>query len=117
MSPTPLSESVVVADILADLPVVKNSTTSRVVVNNELLRHVMFSMDAGQVLTEHSSSRAVIVNILSGKMLFTVSGEVQTVCGGDVIYLAPNERHAVEAVEPSYMSLTLVVQPTSEKTS
>ncbi|NEG69352.1 cupin domain-containing protein [Bifidobacterium choloepi] len=106
---TPLGESVVVTDVFADLPIVKESTTSRVLVNNERLRHVMFSMDAGQVLTEHTSARAVIVNMLTGALKFSVAGVPATVRAGDVIYLAPDELHAVEAIEPSYFSLTLVV--------
>lgn len=106
---TKLSESVVVTDVYADLPIVKESTTSRVLLNNELMRHVMFSMDTGQVLTEHASTRAVVVNILQGSIKFVVGGEESVVQAGDIVYLAPNERHALEALEPTYFSLTLVI--------
>ncbi len=109
MTTTPVSESGVFTPTFAELPISKNATTSRVLVNNEALRHVMFAMDAGQVLTDHSSPRAVIVNILQGRMRFTVAGTDHEVSAGDVIYLAPDERHAVEALEPARMSLTLVV--------
>lgn len=105
---TPVEESIVRTGVFEELPVVKESTTSRVLVNNDVLRHVMFSMDAGQVLTEHAQARAVIVNLLTGVMDFTVGDEKHTLKAGDVIYLAPGERHAVEAIEPCYMSLTLV---------
>ncbi|WP_030013745.1 MULTISPECIES: cupin domain-containing protein [Micrococcales] len=105
---TRLSESVVTTEVFDKLPIVQESTTSRVLVNNALLRQVTFSMDAGQILTEHASSRAVVVTILGGRMVFTVSGTAHTVTAGDSIFLAPNERHAVEALEPSRMSLTLV---------
>lgn len=108
---TKLSESVVATDVYDELPIVKESTTSRVLLNNELMRHVMFSMDAGQVLTEHSSARAVVVNILQGSLRFVVGGKENTVKAGDIVYLAPGERHAVEALEPAYFSLTLVVAP------
>lgn len=109
MTTTSVSESRVFPQTSSDLPISKEATTSRVLVNNELLRHVMFTMDKGQVLTEHSSPRAVIVNILEGHMRFTVAGVDHDVVAGDVIYLAPDERHAVEALEPSRMGLTLVV--------
>jgi len=69
----------------------------------------MFTMDTGQVLTEHTSTRAVIINILEGRFRFTINGKDNEVVPGDVIYLAPNDPHAVEALEPSRMSLTLVV--------
>lgn len=108
MATTTLSESIVCTDINNKLPILEAATTSRVLVNNSVLRHVVFSFDAGQVLTEHASPRAVIVNILEGSLNFEVAGEANIVKTGDVIYLAPNERHALSALEPTRMSLTLV---------
>ena len=109
MATTPVSQSCVYTNTSTDLPISKEATTSRVLVNNDVLRHVMFTMDAGQVLTEHTSTRAVIINILEGRFRFTINGKDNEVVPGDVIYLAPNDPHAVEALEPSRMSLTLVV--------
>lgn len=108
MATTPVNESQAQLGLLEALPILEEATTSRVVVNNPLLRHVLFAMDAGQVLTEHSSGRAVIVNLLSGDMEFTVAGTVHNMVAGDVIYLAPGERHAVVAKTACHMSLTLV---------
>lgn len=108
MASTPLHESLAITDLLADLPITKEATTSRVVVNNPLMRVVVFAMDAGQQLTEHSSTRAVVVQLLSGKMTFTIAGNDNLLTAGDVIYLAPNERHAVVAEEPCHMALVLV---------
>ena len=104
MATTPVSQSGVYTNTYTDLPISKEATTSRVLVNNDVLRHVMFTMDAGQVLT-----RAVIINILEGRFRFTINGKDNEVVPGDIIYLAPNDPHAVEALEPSRMSLTLVV--------
>jgi len=109
MATTPVSQSCVYTNTYTDLPISKEATTSRVLVNNDVLRHVMFTRDAGQVLTEHTSTRAVIINILEGRFRFTINGKDNEVVPGDVIYLAPNDPHAVEALEPSRMSLTLVV--------
>ncbi|MDO5719587.1 MAG: cupin domain-containing protein [Actinomycetaceae bacterium] len=108
MPSTAVETSCVITDLLNDLPIAKAATTSRVVVNNDVLRHVVFSFDTGQVLTEHASARAVIVQLLTGKMNFSLSGEDHVLEAGDVIYLAPGERHALEALEPCYMALTLV---------
>lgn len=105
---TDYRESLVFTDLVKELPVVREATTSRVVLNNELLRVVLFSFDAGQLLTEHSSPRAVIVQMLDGKIEFTVGGETTVLTDGDIIYLAPGERHALTALEPSHMALTLV---------
>lgn len=108
MSTTARSESVVRADLLADLPIPSEATTSRVVVNNDVLRVVLFAMDEGQELTDHAAARAVIVQMIEGRVRFTVGDEVHDVATGDVIYLAPNERHAVVAMTPTRFSLVLV---------
>ena len=108
MAKTTVSESVVSTAINKNLPILDDTTTSRVVVYNPLLRHVFFTFGEGQVLTDHASARAVIVNILEGKFDFTVGGTKNIVTAGDVIYLAPGERHALTALEPSRMSLTLI---------
>ncbi|MBV7282650.1 cupin domain-containing protein [Corynebacterium sp. TAE3-ERU30] len=103
-----MDSSTVALGVLSDLPIAREATTSRVLVNNEHLRTVVFSFDAGQVLTEHASPRAVVVQLLDGRLSFTVAGEEHEMHPGDVIYLAPNERHALEALEPSHMSLVMV---------
>ncbi|MDD6462289.1 MAG: cupin domain-containing protein [Bifidobacteriaceae bacterium] len=108
MATTPVSHSAVITGINGKLPIIDEATTSRVVVNNAVLRHVIFTFDKGQLLTDHASPRAVIVNILEGAFDFTVGGVKHTVSAGDVVYLAPGERHALVALEPSRMSLTLV---------
>lgn len=108
MAATPVNESKVVTGLFDDLPIAKDATTSRVVVGNDVLRHVVFAFDAGQVLTEHTSPRAVVVSLLRGRMEFEVDGAASTLAAGDVIYLAPGVPHALTALEPCYMALTMV---------
>ena len=109
MAPSPLSESQVGGGLFDQLPVPADATTSRVVVNNPLLRVVAFAMDAGQELTEHASSRAVVVQMVEGSVEFTVGASgVTTVVAGDVVYLAPGERHALVATTPTRFTLTMV---------
>lgn len=114
MNETPVCESVVVLDLNQQLPVVAQSTTSRVVVNNPLLRVVMFTFDAGQLLTTHTSPRAVVVTLLEGEMEFSVANETQLMGPGDVIYLAPDESHALTALSPCRMQLVMVDRTQAE---
>lgn len=90
------------------LPVVAESTTSRVVVSNDLLRVVQFTFDTGQLLTEHTSPRAVVVQLVSGHITFTVGGAEADMTEGDIIYLAPNDPHSLVALEPSRLTLVMV---------
>jgi quercetin dioxygenase-like cupin family protein len=105
---TQLSESAAVLGLLDALPVQPEATTSRVVLNNPLLRVVYFAFDAGELLTEHSSPRAVVVQLLTGAIRFTVDGVEHAMTPGDTIYLAPGVRHALVADEPSHLSLVMV---------
>ena len=108
MTKTAKSESQVMTGLWEQLPIPTEATTSRVVLNNELLRIVEFAMDAGQERTDHASDRAVAVLALSGDLTFSVAGEPRTLTPGDVVYLAPGERHAVVAQSPCRFTLVLM---------
>lgn len=108
MSSTPLSESSVHLGLEQQLPVIDSSTTSRVLVSNDLLRVVQFTFDAGQQLTEHSSPRAVACILNSGRMKFSIEGAEHQFGPGDVIYLAPDAPHALVAETACRLTLVMV---------
>ncbi|BDA63424.1 cupin domain-containing protein [Actinomyces capricornis] len=108
MPTTGVSESLFSLGLSQALPISQDATTSRVVVNNDVLRTVMFTFDAGQELTEHASPRAVVVTILEGEMDFSVGGRTERMSAGDVLYLAPDDRHALTAVTACRMQLVMV---------
>lgn len=107
-STTPVDESRVQLDLTTHLPVVEESTTSRVLVDNDAMRVVQFTFDAGELLTEHASPRAVVVQLVTGRMRFTVEGTEHAMADGDVIYLAPGARHALVADTACRMTLVMV---------
>ncbi|MBE6481792.1 MULTISPECIES: cupin domain-containing protein [Actinomyces] len=108
MPTTPVSESLFRLGLNEALPISEEATTSRVVVNNAVLRTVIFTFDAGQLLTEHASTKAVVVTLLEGEMDFAIGQRTERMRAGDVIYLAPNDRHALTAVTPCRLQLVMV---------
>ncbi|MDF1489715.1 cupin domain-containing protein [Tessaracoccus caeni] len=108
MATTELTQTVPVLNVLTDLPVTREATTSRVLVNNPLLRVVDFAFDEGQLLTEHSSPRAVVVTLLTGTMDFDLEGETHHMVAGDVLYMAPGVNHALRATSACHMQLVMV---------
>lgn len=108
MATTPLTQSIVTAGLVGEMPIPTDATTSRVIVNNEACRVVAFVMDAGQELTEHASPKAVTVHLTAGDLLFTVAGEPHELTAGDVVFLAPGARHALVARTPSRFLLVMV---------
>ena len=105
---TPVTESLFRIGLNEVLPISEEATTSRVVVNNDILRTVVFTFDAGQLLTEHASPRAVVVTLLEGEMDFSIGERTERMSAGDVIYLAPGDRHALTAVTACRMQLVMV---------
>ncbi|WP_167202474.1 cupin domain-containing protein [Actinomyces respiraculi] len=108
MPTTPVTESLFRLGLNEALPVSEEATTSRVVVNNEVLRTVVFTFDAGQLLTEHASPKAVVVTLLEGEMDFSIGERTERLAAGDVVYLAPGDRHALTAVTACRMQLVMV---------
>ena len=107
-SVTPVSESLFKLGLSQALPISEQATTSRVVLNNSLLRVVVFTLDAGQLMTEHTSTKAVVVTLLEGEMDFSIGSRHEILHAGDVVYLAPNEPHALTAVTACHMQLVMV---------
>ena len=110
MSRAPADRSEVVTGVTDDLPVLPGATTSRALIDNDAVRVVMFTFDQGEQLTEHTASMPVVVQLLAGRMRFEVGGEGSLLAPGDLVYLAPKEPHALEALEPSRLALTLVLR-------
>ncbi len=92
-----------------EIPV--EGTLSRVVYRGEGLRVVVFAFDAGQELSEHTSAYPAIVQVLSGKLLLTMGGDVVTMEPGDWAHMAADLPHSLEALEPTVMLLTLLRGP------
>ena len=111
MSRAPADRSEVVVGLADALPITAHATTSRAVIDNEAARVVFFAFDAGEQLTEHTAAPPVIVQLVRGRLRFEVAGETHELRSGDVVYLAPGEPHALEALEPSLLSLVLIHTP------
>jgi quercetin dioxygenase-like cupin family protein len=104
-----------VSDAMSDLaevgPLVEiatDSTVSRTVLTAEGARLVLFAFDAGQELTEHTAAVPVLLQVLDGALLVTASGREVTLRPGGVVHLPSRLPHAVHALEPSRMLLTML---------
>lgn len=84
------------------------STVSRTVMKAEGVRIVMFAFDTGQVLTEHTAAMPVLISVISGALDITADGRTERLVPGGVIHLETRVPHAVEALEPTIMVLTML---------
>lgn len=108
MARTPADRSLVVSGLAEALPVTHSATTSRSLVDNDRVRVVAFAFDTGEELTEHTATMPVVVQLVTGALRFEVAGESHDLAPGDCVYLAANEPHSLEALEPSLLSLVMI---------
>jgi quercetin dioxygenase-like cupin family protein len=94
---------------IADLvEVAPDSTVSRTVLKAEGVRLVLFAFDEGQELTEHTASVPVLLQALDGRFEITAAGRTVTLGPGGVIHLGTRTPHAVVALAPSRLLLTML---------
>ena len=94
-----------IADQIAIQP---GSVVSKVIHRDDELNVTVFGFDAGEGLSEHQASRSAVVQVLSGRLRFTVDGEELDLGPGLWLQMSPNTPHALEATEPTVMLLTLL---------
>ena len=100
--------SEVVSSVEEELPIPHRATTSRALLDNDLVRVVAFAFDTGERLTEHTAAGPVVVHLIEGRLRFEVDGAEHALAAGDCVYLAPGAPHALEALEPARIALVLL---------
>lgn len=97
-----------IADPAAAVRIQEGAVVSKVIHRDEGLDVTVFGIDAGEGLTEHTASRAAIVQVLSGSLRFTADGEELDAGPGFWLHMTEGTPHALEATEPTLMLLTLL---------
>ena len=90
-----------------DVAIQPGAVVSKVLHRGEGLNVTVFGFDAGEELTEHQAARSAIVQVLSGRLRFVVDGDQLDLRGGSWLHMAAGAPHALEALEPTVMLLTL----------
>ncbi|GAA5147721.1 hypothetical protein GCM10025768_08360 [Microbacterium pseudoresistens] len=65
------------------------------------------AFDAGVVMREHRAPVPILVQVLTGRILFRVDGIEHDLAPGGTIQVAASVPHELEAVEPSHVLLVL----------
>jgi len=101
-------DAVNVANLEELVEPVTASTVSRSLVARPDFRQVLFSMDAGQEISEHRAPFLAIVQVLSGRLRMTVGAETHTLGPHAWLSMPPDAPHALAAEEPTRFLLTMV---------
>jgi quercetin dioxygenase-like cupin family protein len=97
---------------LADLVAYQDgSVVSRQVLKRDAGNVTVFAFAAGQCLSEHTAAFDALVQVLDGAATVSIAGRPYRLEAGDSILLPANRPHALEAVTPFKMALTMIRSP------
>ncbi len=97
-----------IADLVKTVTVQQGAVVSKVVHRSDAFDVTVFAFDAGEGLTEHRASRPAVVQVLSGRLQFTVDGEDLDAGPGFWLHMTAGSPHALVASEPTVMLLQLL---------
>ncbi len=95
-------------DVGSLVEVAADSTVSRTVLKAAGARLVLFSFDSGQELSAHTAAMPVLLQVLDGRLTVSAAGASVQLAPGGVIHLPARLEHAVLALEPSRLLLTML---------
>jgi quercetin dioxygenase-like cupin family protein len=84
------------------------SVVSRQLLKKEAGNVTLFAFAAGQSLSEHTAPFDALVQVLDGEATVTVAGRPYSLRTGDAIVMPANRPHALDAVTPFKMALTMI---------
>lgn len=82
--------------------------------DSDAVRMIVFRIEPGQQVAEHTSPSTVVLTVLQGAGLVLRDGEPVPVQVGDVVVYAPRELHGMRALdEPFVVMATITPRPGS----
>ena len=101
----PAAEPLRLADLVVYQP---GAVVSRILLKRPTGTVTLFAFDAEQGLSEHTTPFDALAQILEGIAEITISGVAHKLQSGETILLPANQPHALKAVEPFKMLLTMI---------
>ncbi len=95
-------------DLRAEVTIPDHGILSRTIYSDDRLAVTIFGFDAGQELSEHTSTKAAIIEILEGEARILLGQDDHAAGPGTWIHMPAGLRHAIEARTPVVMLLILL---------
>lgn len=93
--------------IKEEKPWIETGHNSITVFKSDKLRIVLIGLNANASIKEHLAASVISVQVLEGKIDFTVEGKIITINKGQMLALQKDIPHSVYASEESFFLLTL----------
>lgn len=86
----------------------EDSVVSKTILDKKTGTVTLFAFDQGQGLSEHTAPFDALVQVLDGEVEINISGKPFHLKQGQMIIMAANEPHALNAVNRFKMLLTMI---------
>jgi quercetin dioxygenase-like cupin family protein len=108
MTVSPNIPSAEALELTALISPTEKGIASRVIARTGGGSVTLFAFDAGEELSEHSTSYEALAVVLEGTLKLNVGGKSVRAVSGTVVRLPANVPHAVESLERSKMLLIML---------
>lgn len=79
------------------------------VIDTASTKVVAFEFATGDVLAEHAARHPVLIQVIHGRVTFTLPDGPIDLVPGQLLHLTPMLRHAVRALEPTTLTVTMLL--------
>ena len=86
----------------------KGSVVSKTLIDRKTGTVTLFAFDKGQALSEHKAPYDALVCVLDGEAEISIGGEPVLVKAGEMLIMPADIPHALKAVAPFKMMLTMI---------
>ncbi len=84
-----------------------DSIVSKTFCKGDGLKAILFGFDAGQELSEHTSSQAATIQIIKGDATVTLDDDQHELSTGAWVHMPPRLKHSISAKTPLYVLLLM----------
>lgn len=103
-----LTDYMLIDNLAALVDIQPEGIVSRTFYKGDRVKALVFGFDAGQELTEHTSSQAAIIHIIQGKATVTLNDDIYELSEGGWVHMPPKLSHGIRAKTPVIMLLTML---------
>lgn len=95
-------------DLRTEVTIPDQGILSRTLYSDDRLSVTIFGFDTGQELSEHTSTKAAVIEVIEGRARVVLGQDEHEAGPGSWIHMPAGLRHAIEARTPVIMLLTLL---------
>lgn len=100
-----------VTQLQENLEYPRSGVLSKVLIKDRGCQYTLFCLAAGTDITEHTATRNATVNVIEGRGLLTLEGQVVVLEPGVFVFMPANAPHALQAETDLSFLLTLSENP------